>query len=169
MVKIPSYLKGLVDTRARADAYVQRLEAVLQEVEERLAKARADRDAADTLIRAFNPALDPSVIEPVRAWRGKYGNRGEKVAALRDFVQSAYPSAVSTAEAAWHLSLKFEMDFISSEARDAWKKTAVRNPLRLMAARGEIERLDVDGHDGRERSSWRWVPRSAELRRDTAR
>lgn len=159
MVKVPSYLKGLVETRARADAYVQRLEAVIREAEERLAKAMAEREACDTLISAYNPNLNPDSIEPIRAWRGKYGKRGEKAQALREFVRAAYPAAVSTAEATWHLILKFEMDFATAEAREAWKKTAVRNPLRVMAERGEIERLELQGLEGLMTASWRWVPK----------
>ena len=159
MVKVPSYLKGLVETRARADAYVQRLEAVIREAEERLAKAMTERDACDTLIAAYSPNLDPNSIEPIRAWRGRYGKRGERVQALRDFVRAAYPEAVSTVEVTWHLALKFEMDFATAEAREGWKKMAVRNPLRLMAEQGEIERLDLEGLEGRMTSSWRWVPR----------
>lgn len=53
MVKVPSYLQGLVETRAHSDAYLQRLEAVISEAEERLAKA--ERDTCDTLISAYNP------------------------------------------------------------------------------------------------------------------
>jgi hypothetical protein len=159
MVKVPSYLKGLVETRARADAYIQRLDAVIGEAQERLAKAKAERDACDTLIGAYNPSLDPNSIEPIRAWRGRYGKRGERVQALRDFVRAAYPQAVSTAEAAWHLALKFEMDFANAKAREQWKKMAVRNPLRLMAEQGEIERLELEGLEGLMTSSWRWVPK----------
>lgn len=160
MVKVPSYLKGLVETRARADAYAQRLEGVIREAEERLAKAKAERDACDTLISAYNPNLNPNSIEPIRAWRGKYGGRGEKAQAIREFVRAAYPAPVSTAEVAWHLTLKFEIDFVSPEAREAWKKTSVRNPLRLMARRGEVERLELEGLDGLETSSWRWASKT---------
>jgi len=156
MRKIPSYLKGLVETRARADAYVQRLEGVLQDIQAKLDRAREDREAADTLIRAYNRDLDPDAILPVRSWRGTYGKRGVLTEAIREFVRAAQPAAVSTAEVTWHLIIKFEMDFITSEARDAWKKTSVRNRLRELAQRGEVERLELEDVDGLQSASWRW-------------
>lgn len=160
LVKVPSYLKGLVETRARTDAYVLRLETVIREVEERLAKAKVERDACDTLITSYNPNLDPNSIEPIRAWRGKYGKRGEKAQVIREFVQATYPAAVSTAEVAWHLTLRFDMDFPTPESRAAWRKTSVRNPLRQMAERGEIERLELVDLNEVATSTWRWVPGS---------
>ncbi|ALV07715.1 hypothetical protein [Roseateles depolymerans] len=158
MVRIPSFLKGLVETRARADAYVQRLETIKAEVEQRLAKAGSEREACDKLIRAYNPNLNPTAIEPVRAWRHRYGPRGARNEAIKAFLQAAYPESVSTVEVAWHLTLKFELDFHSPEVREAWKKTSVRNPLRVMAQRGEVERLEVEALDGHEPARWRWVP-----------
>lgn len=159
MKRVPSYLKGLVATRGRADAYVQRLEGVLQEVQAQVEKARRERDACDSLIRAYSSELDPTSILAVRAWRGKYGARGVVTNEIRAFVQAASPAAVSTSEVTWHLIVKFEMDFINGEARDRWKKTSVRNRLRELATKGVVERIagDEDEAKGRQSSSWRWL------------
>ncbi|MDE2628820.1 MAG: hypothetical protein KGL99_16880 [Burkholderiales bacterium] len=163
MKRVPSYLKGLVATRGRADAHVQRLEGILQEVQAQVDKARRERDACDSLIRAYSSELDPTCILPVRAWRGKYGARGAVTNEIRSFVQAAQPAAVSTAEVTWHLVMKFEMDFINTEARDRWKKTSVRNRLRELAAKGVVERVagGDDEVEGRQSSSWRWAEQVA--------
>ena len=95
----------------------------------------------------------------VRAWRGTYGPRGAVINEIRAFVQAAHPAAVSTSEVTWHLIVKFEMDFINTEARDRWKKTSVRNRLRELAARGVVERVTGgdDEAEGQQSSSWRWA------------
>lgn len=164
MKRVPSYLKGLVATRGRADAYVQRLEGVLQEVQAQVDKARRERDACDSLIRAYSSELDPTSILAVRAWRGKYGPRGAITNEIRAFVQAAHPAAVSTSEVTWRLIVKFEMDFINTEARDRWKKTSVRNRLRELATKGVVERVagGDDEAEGRQSSSWRWVAEVAD-------
>jgi hypothetical protein len=160
MLKIPSYLKGLVETRARADAYALRLERLQVELQEQLGRAKRDRESCDNLIRAYNSALDPNTITPISAWRGRYGSRGARVDALRAFVRGAYPEPVTTLEAAWHIMAKFEVDFVSNEQRENWKKNAIRNPLRGMRDRGEVEQLEPEGPpDGATPASWRWVPK----------
>lgn len=159
MNRVPSYLKGLVATRGRADARVERLEGIVEEVQAQVDKARRERDACDSLIRAYSSDLDPTSILAVRAWRGNYGARGAVTTEIRAFVQAAHPAAVSTSEVTWHLIVKFEMDFINTEARDRWKKTSVRNRLRELAAKGTVERVPGgdDEEEGLQSSSWRWV------------
>lgn len=159
MKKVPSYLKGLVETRARADAHAQRLTAVLEEVRAALAKAERDRDSCDNLIRAYSASLEPDSIEPVRAWRGKYGPRGAFIGAIRDFVKAAYPAEVTSAEVEWHLIIRFKLDFPTSTERKHWKKISVLNKLQNLVRDGELERLeDRDEIQGVTAGRWRWRP-----------
>jgi|GEM_PF-4648916 len=76
MQKTPSYLKGLAETRARAAADVLRYQQIIDEVMVSLARAQAEVDACDMLIRKFDDRLDPTQIEPVAHWKGRYGKRG---------------------------------------------------------------------------------------------
>lgn len=76
MRKTPSYLKGLAETRARAAGDVQRLQQIYQEIGRHLARAEKDMAACDCLIQNFDERLDPSLIEPIHAWQGRYGKRG---------------------------------------------------------------------------------------------
>jgi hypothetical protein len=57
MRKTPSYLKGLAETRARAAADVIRYKQVIDQVMASLAKAQAELDACDTLIKKFDERL----------------------------------------------------------------------------------------------------------------
>jgi len=76
MRKTPSHLKGLAETRARSAGDVQRLQKLYEEVGKKLTEATAEVDACDRLIRKFDERLNPELIKPIRAWKGRYGNRG---------------------------------------------------------------------------------------------
>jgi len=60
MRKTPSYLKGLAETRARAAGDVLRLQQILDQVKESLAKAQAEVEACDVLIKKFDDRLEPT-------------------------------------------------------------------------------------------------------------
>lgn len=76
MQKVPSYLKGLAETRARVHAERSRLERLHVKIGQRLAEATAECDACDRLIKKYDGRLDPTTIVPIRAWQGRYGKRG---------------------------------------------------------------------------------------------
>jgi hypothetical protein len=162
MLKIPSYLKGLVETRARADAYATRLERLAAELQAALATARRDRESCDNLIRACNDKLDPALIVPIAGRRGRYGRHGAFTAAMLSFIESAYPSEVTSAEVAWHLILHFQLDFATSIERKRWKKGSVLNKLQKLTNEGVIERSEQEDElFGITPGRWRWVSRSA--------
>ena len=153
--KVPSYLRGLVETRARADAQAQRLERLIAELTEAKDKALREREAADHLIRAYDPNLDPTCIEPVAGFRGRYGPRGTLIEFIREQVREAFPEAVTTAEIAARAAVKFELDFPTPAIYAAWRKTAIRNKLQRMEKAGEVERVGLGGEDGRESVAWK--------------
>jgi hypothetical protein len=68
--KIPSYLKGLAETRARADGDLIRQAKRQAELDTLAADALATRDACDKLIKKFDVRLDPGLISPIKAWKG---------------------------------------------------------------------------------------------------
>lgn len=96
MRKTPSHLKGLAETRARADGDIHRIqrlraeidpkraealriEAIHAQVTANLAAARTERDACDLLIRKFGSRLDPEPVAPVRAVKGRARMRADGV------------------------------------------------------------------------------------------
>jgi len=99
----PSYLKGLAETRARADGELKRHQKLLSEIERKLKVAKADveryqhmqvqvaqqlvvaqtdLDACDRLIRKCDARINPEEIEPISAWKGRYGKRGALKASI---------------------------------------------------------------------------------------
>lgn len=55
MTKLPSYLKGLVESRAHSASDIERLEQLRTLIDEELIAARKRLDSADVLIRECHP------------------------------------------------------------------------------------------------------------------
>jgi hypothetical protein len=117
--KTPAYLKGLAETRARADGEIQRLERLSLEIVRKLAARRADRESCDRLIKRYDGPLDPTEIEPVRGWRPD-GGRGKRRVAIIELLQSAGASAITTTDICWELQLRFGLEFDTPTDRDRW-------------------------------------------------
>lgn len=160
MRKTPSYLKGLAETHGRALADVERLERLQVEVAERLARARDELNASDILIRKFDARLDPSRIQPIKHWQGRYGKRGALTGAIVGILQEAAPEEVLTTEIVIKLQLEFGLDFATEKERWLWVKNSVLRKLKKLVEKGVVERL----HDPRSHTElvgrWRWQERS---------
>lgn len=156
MRKVPSYLKGLAETRARAHGDVLRLERLRAEIDERLADAQRELAACDTLIKSFDKRLEPSAIEPVNAWKGRYGKRGALREATCRFIKEAGPDGISTTTLAYELQFEFKLDFAHPAERRQWGTNTLGNCLKNLVAEGLIERLHKGGSLTGAAGRWRW-------------
>lgn len=117
--KTPSYLKGLAETRARiagdllryekqhpelekiklkaAKADLERYERLYARVCQSLTEAKADLESCDRLIRKLDSRLDPGQIEPIQAWKGRYGKRGGLKEMIFQVLKDYAPVAMCTA------------------------------------------------------------------------
>lgn len=89
--KIPSYLKGLAVRHARTQAEIQSLKTTIevatlraahhshlaQEATQELRAQTEKLQCLELLIKDYNNLLDTSKIDPVLAWKGRYGKRGQ--------------------------------------------------------------------------------------------
>ncbi len=176
MKKIPSYLKGLAERRARVAADLARYQRVKGEVEGELNKARklvtryeqslvtlekrikeaeAVMASSDCLIRDFDERLDPEAIEPIQAWRGRYGRRGSLKAGMVALLQEKAPEPVTTFELAWALQIQLGIDFESEADRRKWLHNSVTKQLRVLVQEGVLERLHDPYAPGGEDGLWR--------------
>jgi hypothetical protein len=154
--KVPSYLKGLVETRARAAGDLERYTRIMAEVSAKVAGARAEIDACDRLIRKFDTRLKPELIEPLRTH--PYGGRGGLRAALVEYLQAVYPAAATSTEIAFELQIMFGFDFQTADERDRWLRGAMTRALKDLADKGLVERLhDPAARDGKV-GRWRLRP-----------
>ncbi len=156
MRKTPSYLKGLAETRARVSADVRRYQQLHDEIGEALEKAKAELTACDMLIRKYDERLNPELIEPIKAWKGRYGKRGELKEAILGTLKARAPDFVTTAELVWELQVRFRLDFISWRDKVHWARNIVGKQLRKLAEQGVIERLHDPMANTGEVGSWRW-------------
>ncbi|MFT4172862.1 MAG: hypothetical protein QM686_00045 [Herbaspirillum sp.] len=155
MRKVPLYLKGLAETRARAHGDVLRLESLKAEIDVRLAEAQKALDACDTLIKKFDERLELTSIKPIRAWKGRYGSRGAFHEAVIRIIKAAAPQEISTTMLALELQAEFGLDFAHPNDRRRWVTNTLGNCLKDLIAAGMIERLHEARPTG-EVGRWRW-------------
>lgn len=148
MRKTPSYLKGLAETRARAAADVLRYKQLINEIMGSLAKAQAELEACDTLIKKFDERLDPTLVEPINHWKGRYGKRGALREAILALLQERAPTAVTTTEIGWQLQLKFNINFVHWKEREQWMSNSIGSCLKKLVKDGLVEACHDQGNTG---------------------
>ena len=178
MRKTPSYLKGLAETRARVAGDLQRHEKQHSQLEvtlnatkadlERhqrrytgvckgLAEAKADLESCDRLIRKFDDRLDPSQIEPIHAWKGRYGKRGGLKEMIDQVLKDFAPVAMTTPELAQAVMAEFQLEFATEKALKMWSHNSLGRSLKILVAAGLVERLhDPKIYWGGKDGMWRW-------------
>ena len=158
MRKTPSYLKGLAENRARISGEISRLQQLLDEIDPHLAKAQrlqaihaatvarlvaaqAERDACDLLIRKFDGRLNPEEIAPIRAFKGRYGKRGQLRDTVIELLRHAAPAEVSTLDLRVLVIAELQLDFPTAEALAKWSSNSLVNTLKDLVEEGVVERL----------------------------
>ncbi|MDE2628819.1 MAG: hypothetical protein KGL99_16875 [Burkholderiales bacterium] len=166
--RLPSYLKGLVDSRARADGHLQRLAPAVAAAREALARAaarlrkqeasldraRVARDACDVLLRSWSDAIETDEIVPVHAWKGRYGKRGAFKQQIISFLGAAGPSGIGTGPLADQLTAFFGLSFLTLGAHSSWVSASLVVKLKRLAAKGLVERF-VPNDGGPKWMRWR--------------
>ena len=84
-----SVVRQPADRRARLNDEASLLARLASAVAEPVWKIRAKLDAVATLLPSFHTRADPSLIEPIAAWQGRFG----KGVALRDALVEALKAA----------------------------------------------------------------------------
>lgn len=156
MRKTPSYLKGLAETRARAAAEVQYLQKLVGELSQDLATAQAELDACDRLIRKYDERLNPTLIEPIKAWKGRYGPRGKLKETIVRLLKERHPKSMSTRELLIKLQVELHVDFITPAERMDWKRNSLLSQLRGLVEEGLVLRLHDTSTIKGKPGHWKW-------------
>lgn len=143
---LPSYLKRLVESRARAAGDIERLEELRRLLEPEIETAPAKLQAAGTLIRDFSPLPDPSQIQPIKPREGRHGKLRETV---RQILRDAAPEALPTNQIAFLAAEKMQLRFHTADDFRTWAANAVARELRKQSDSGALERLPVPGEENR--------------------
>lgn len=181
MHKVPSYLKGLAETRARVSADLAHYQQLQEEIskESRKLKAlydkyeasnaslrarqessQAELEACDRLILKYNDQLNPNDIPPIKAWKGRYGCRGKLKESIQRILKEYYPNPVLTQEIIWELLIEFKLSFDTEAEKREWAHNSVGKRLRNFVKTGEVERFDLLGNQDRH-MAWKHIPEFA--------
>lgn len=178
MRKTHSYRMGLADTRARAGGALQRLKNLRSEIKRKLKVAKADVEryqtmenelarkleeartdlkSCDWLIRKFDGRFDPGEIEPIVAWKGRYGKRGALKEAIARILKDHAPVALTIPDLSKMIVLEFQLTFATEKAMKAWNDNSIGGSLKTLLSEGPVERIDAPqtkwcGSDG----MWCW-------------
>lgn len=177
MKKIPSALKWLAEKRARIagelKSALQLSEHLLEDVEEanealetakRLLEAARQKEvraleelaALDQVVVMYDQGIDPSLIEPIKAWEGTYGKRGALRQFLIDTLQAAAPRYLSTKELEYATISNFSLVFEHPNERTHWYGGSFRNTIKVLASQGLIERKNNQVSHSPVVGYWRW-------------
>ena len=161
--KIPSYLKGLADrycrTKAEVEAYLLSYNTAMEmaahhqqlaaQAEQALKEAQLKLASLDLLIRDYNPDLETTQIKPVRAWKDRYGKRGQMQIDIYCLVKEF--GTVGATRARLYKIFAARMDWpISGQLAEDYKENRIRSALRRLQSRGLIQCINADGEQ-------RWV------------
>ena len=161
--RIAGELLSCTQTRAHLESDLAELRSRLTFTEQALSNAgvrqeRLTKELAsfDQVVQSYDDRINPADIPPINAWQGRYGKRG----ALREFLietlQSRAPAYISTNELELLTIVHFSMVFEHPSDRKKWYDSSFRNPLKLLASQGLIERgHSVDAFTWQV-GSWRW-------------
>lgn len=181
MQKLSPLMKGLAETRARADASLQnalnsvahrtqylaqvtatfenkarRLQSSINSAQQSADEALRVRQACDQLIQQIKNHINPNLIQPINAWQGKYGHRGALGKHVQKFVEDAYPCEVTTEQVAQAIQQHYGLTFETPAERKEWRRVSIRGRLTYLSRIGLIERLhDLDA---KKIGRWRAIP-----------
>lgn len=130
----------------RLQRRVNKAQALLEKARHSLAVAEkaqelnsAKLQALDITLAQFSPAIDPNRGVVVRAWKGRYGERGALTQFLLELLKQSAPAPMAVATIADRVELHFGIQHAEPDSRKKLRHS-IRTCLRQLQARtGEIE------------------------------
>lgn len=154
MKNTPPALKWLAEKRARTAGDLAHMEGLLTQLDERVARLRGELTTLDGTLAIYDSAIDASAIEPIKAWKGRYGQRGEFQAALAKVLEERAPEALSSETIALTMMVRFDLRFELASERYRWQQNSLGRELKRLVAKGLVERLHPLAT--KEVGYWRW-------------
>lgn len=154
--KIPSYLKGLADrycrTKAEVDSYLLSYNTAIEMVahhqqlaaqaEQALKEAQLKLASLDLLIRDYNSRLDTNSISPVRAWKDRYGKRGQMELDTYSFVREFGTIGVTSAQVYEIFASRLGWP-LTGPLAETYKQNRTRAVLKRLQRKGLIQVVDA--------------------------
>ena len=118
-----------------------RLDRLIAELGNRRANVQVRQESLDNAIRQFDERLDPTVIRPISAWKGKYGKRGALKALVIELLRLAGTEGIDTHSLAITVAAEFDLQITSSTELSRFQTNSIRNLLHKLSAGGIAESL----------------------------
>lgn len=181
--RTPSDLKWLLNERAALEGQAQlaserqstlerqvaRLSLELEAATSELAAAReggsaiAKRlDALDATIRLMHPGVNPTAAGCVRAWAGRYGERGALTEFVREHLRSIAPYASLAADIQQRAIEHFGLVLNTPLERSRFKNS-LRTVLRQLRDQHSVLESLANWQGRRSQPLWRWKQTSPRL------
>ena len=164
-------LRRVQERQALLALEAQRLQLYKAQLPVLLDEKRARIAALDTTIGLASADLvAPSAAGTVRAFSGRYGQRGDLKAFIIDELRKAAPSAVATSTIVRGAIANFGLIFPTPGEQKAFMKNTITPQLTRLREQGLVEALHTKSRGAAE-GSWRWkagYPTLADLARQIA-
>lgn len=158
MKRLTSTVRQLAERHARLQAEAALLERLVAELPERLARVHANLAAVTLLLPAFDRRVDPSCIQPIAGWAGRYGERGSLRATIVAILKSRGEQWTSSNELSALLRSAFDMTFPDGKSQRDWELSSVRGALKRLQADGVVEKAKLGARHS-DVTCWRMAQR----------
>jgi len=151
-----SALKWLAEKRARVAHDLDQTSRMAEQLTLRADGLRLDLAALDRSLCLYHDILDPASIAPVKAWKGKYGARGDLRQAIEAVLKENAPEWVSTDNIEVLVCARLDISFETTSRRKRWYDNTFARQLRRLVDEELVERYHDATLSGNEFGRWRW-------------
>ena len=166
--RTPPVFKWLLNERAALAGEALRLEAELRRIQRELPVVQEKLAALDATMAAINPLVAPDAAGTVKAWAGKYGERGAVKDCVLSHLQAAGKSGIDVSTLALQVAAALSVDLPTKKDFSLLRRDTVHAVLKRAKADGLTEVL-VAARGVHTPQVWRWrgphaAPSLAQLR-----
>ena len=157
MKRLSSAVRQLAERHARLKGRAEHLENQVSALTAELTKVRDHLAAVGTLLVGFDSRIESAAIAPIKAWKGKYGQRGALREALLESLTNAEKQWLPTSQIALLLQDSFALTFETRQEFRDWECRSVKSQLRRFVTEGLVEKSRA-GTTHSDPACWRLVP-----------
>jgi hypothetical protein len=138
-IHTPPGLKWALNQRAAVAGRIELLTQRVRAVQTELDAAIADLAALDRAIAVLDARVRSDALGPIRAWAGRYGERGALNRFIEKKLRDAGQVGITTTELSLAVQVEFGLDFATSGEREAFQQQSLKNRLLEWQKRGVLE------------------------------
>lgn len=146
MKRLSTTVRQLAERHARLKGEVAKLDDLMADIARSRAQMQTKADATAVLLTSFDERIEPARIEPVEAYKGRYGEHGALKSAILQHVRVASPEGISVVLLSRLLRADFGLEFLTRAKEQAWVVSSVWPQLRRLAEQDILEKFKLGPH-----------------------